>query len=92
MRGDLEFEFPHGPFGSHAKGYERPLRDAMLGNPVLFPSAAFIEQGWRLVQPLLDAWAPKKSKDVPKYAAGSQGPKEADALLAHTGHKWRQLG
>jgi glucose-6-phosphate 1-dehydrogenase len=92
MPGDMAFEFPPGPFGGNAKGYERPLRDAMLGNPVLFPSAAFIEQGWQLVQPLLDAWAPKKGKDIPKYAAGSQGPVEADALLAHTGHKWRQLG
>jgi glucose-6-phosphate 1-dehydrogenase len=45
-----------------------------------------------LIQPLLDAWAPKKGKDIPKYAAGSQGPKEADALLAPTGHKWRDLG
>jgi glucose-6-phosphate 1-dehydrogenase len=92
MPGDMAFEFPPGPFGGNAKGYERPLRDAMLGNPVLFPSAAFIEQGWRLIQPLLDAWAPGKGKDIPKYAAGSQGPDEADALLAHTGHKWRELG
>jgi glucose-6-phosphate 1-dehydrogenase len=90
--GDMAFEFPPGPFGANAKGYERPLRDAMLGNPVLFPSAAFIEEGWRLVQPLLDAWAPKKGRDIPKYAAGSQGPREADALLAHSGHKWRDLG
>jgi glucose-6-phosphate 1-dehydrogenase len=92
MRGDMAFEFPPGPFGGNAKGYERPLRDAMLGNPLLFPSAAFIEQGWQLIQPLLDAWAPRKGKDIPKYAAGSQGPEEADALLAHTGHKWRELG
>jgi glucose-6-phosphate 1-dehydrogenase len=90
--GDMAFEFPAGPFGGNAKGYERPLRDAMLGNPVLFPSAAFIEQGWKLIQPLLDAWAPKKGTDIPKYAAGGQGPKEADALLARTGHKWRALG
>ncbi len=92
MPGDMAFEFPPGPFGGNAKGYERPLRDAMLGNPVLFPSAAFIEQGWRLIQPLLDAWAPRQSRDIPKYKAGSQGPEEAAALLAHTGHKWRELG
>ena len=92
MPGDMAFEFPPGPFGGNAKGYERPLRDAMLGNPLLFPSAAFIEQGWRLIQPLLDAWAPRKGREIPKYAAGSQGPEQAAALLAHTGHKWRELG
>jgi glucose-6-phosphate 1-dehydrogenase len=91
MAGDMAFGFPEGPFGSNAKGYERPLRDAMLGDPILFPSAAFIEQGWSLVQPLLDAWSTGKAAAVPTYAAGSQGPKEADALLARTGHRWRPL-
>jgi glucose-6-phosphate 1-dehydrogenase len=91
MPGDMAFEFPAGPFGNDAKGYERPLRDAMLGDPILFPSAAFIEQGWKLIQPLLDAWAPAGRADVPKYAAGSQGPHEADRLLAQSGHKWREL-
>jgi glucose-6-phosphate 1-dehydrogenase len=92
MAGDMAFEFPAGPFGNEAKGYERPLHDAMLGDPILFPSANFIEHGWKLVQPLLDAWSPARSAAVAKYAAGSQGPREADQLLGQTGHKWRVLG
>jgi glucose-6-phosphate 1-dehydrogenase len=92
MAGDMAFEFPAGPFGNEAKGYERPLHDAMLGDPILFPSATFIEQGWKLVQPLLDAWSPESRASVPKYAAGSRGPREADQLLAQTGHSWRVLG
>jgi glucose-6-phosphate 1-dehydrogenase len=92
MRGDMAFEFPSGSFGAHAKGYERPLRDAMLGDPFLFPSAKFVEQGWLLVQPLLDAWSRKSPGDIPKYSAGSEGPKEADELLARSGHIWRLLG
>ena len=92
MRGDMAFEFPAGPFGAHAKGYERPLQDAMLGDPFLFPSAKFVEQGWRLVQPLLDAWSRESASDIPKYPAGSNGPKEADELLARSGHAWRLLG
>ena len=91
MPGDMAFEFPAGPFGSQAKGYERPLRDAMLGDPLLFPSAEFVEQGWKLVQPLLDAWVPRKGAAIPRYAAGSTGPREADALLARTGHRWHPL-
>ncbi|HTV80067.1 MAG TPA: glucose-6-phosphate dehydrogenase [Steroidobacteraceae bacterium] len=89
--GDMAYEFPPGPFAGNAKGYERPLRDAMLGNPLLFPSAGFIERGWRLIQPLLDAWAPARGRDIPQYPAGSQGPAQADALLARTGHGWRPL-
>jgi glucose-6-phosphate 1-dehydrogenase len=91
MRGDMAFEFPGGPFGEHAKGYERPLRDAMLGDPFLFPSAKFVEQGWKLIQPLLDAWSRKSDRDIPKYPAGSEGPKEAGELLARSGHSWRLL-
>jgi glucose-6-phosphate 1-dehydrogenase len=44
-----------------------------------------------LIQPLLDAWAPRKGGELSQYAAGSQGPAAADALLAHTGHTWRNL-
>ena len=91
MAGELAYEFPPGPFGNNAKGYEGPLRDAMLGEPMLFPSAAFIEQGWKLVQPLLDAWSPENKSALAKYPAGSEGPREADALLAQSGHQWRPL-
>jgi glucose-6-phosphate 1-dehydrogenase len=91
MPGEMAYEFPQGPFGKNAKGYEGPLRDAMSGNPMLFPSAAFIEQGWRLVQPLLDMWSPQHKSGPAKYPAGSDGPREADALLAQGGHRWRPL-
>lgn len=91
MAGDMAFESPAGPFGNEAKGYERPLHDAMLGDPILFPSATFIEHGWKLVQPMLDAWSPERKAQIPKYAAGSQGPRAADLLLAQSGHRWRVL-
>jgi glucose-6-phosphate 1-dehydrogenase len=91
LPGEMSYEFPQGPFGNNAKGYEGPLRDAMLGNPMLFPSAAFIEQGWKLVQPLLDMWSPEHKSGLAKYPAGSDGPREADALLAQSGHRWRPL-
>jgi glucose-6-phosphate 1-dehydrogenase len=91
MPAEMAFEFPAGPFGAHAKGYESPLRDAMRGDPILFPSAPFIEAGWCLIQPLLDAWSVRGGAAIPRYAAGSQGPAEADQLLAHSGHRWRVL-
>jgi glucose-6-phosphate 1-dehydrogenase len=45
-----------------------------------------IEQAWRVVQPVLDAWAAQKP-DFPNYASGSDGPREADALLAADGDR-----
>ncbi len=91
MGGNMTYEFPAGPFGNHAKGYERLLHDAMCADPILFASAQFVEEGWRLVQPLLDAWQDPAGATLAKYPAGSDGPREADVLLAQTGHRWRPL-
>ncbi len=90
-QGALDFKFPAGPFGSHGKGYERLLHDVMLGNATLFQRAEFVEEGWRMVQPLLDAWAEPPSEPFPNYAAGSTGPAASDALLGNSGREWHSL-
>jgi glucose-6-phosphate 1-dehydrogenase len=72
-------------------GYEVLLYDVMIGDPTLFMRADMIEQGWRVVQPVLDAWA-KDKPDFPNYASGAEGPKSADALIAREGDRaWRPL-
>ncbi|HEY2838945.1 MAG TPA: hypothetical protein VGJ26_07345, partial [Pirellulales bacterium] len=50
-----------------------------------------IEAGWRIVQPLLDSWSGGRNDPPSSYAAGSQGPTEADELLAREGRQWRPL-
>jgi glucose-6-phosphate 1-dehydrogenase len=72
-------------------GYETLIYDVMIGDPTLFMRADMVEQAWRIVQPVLDAWAAEKS-DVPDYSSGSDGPKAADELLARKGERaWRPL-
>ena len=66
-------------------GYETLIYDVMVGDPTLFMRADMVEQTWRIVQPVLDAWAKKSAVDLPIYPAGSPGPTEADALLARGG-------
>ena len=56
----------------------------MIGDPTLFMRADMVEHAWRVVQPVLDAWA--AAPDVPGYASGSGGPVAADELLARDGH------
>ncbi len=87
----MQYAFPPGPFGDHVKGYERLLHDAMIGDATLFQAAEFVEEGWRMVQPLLDVWADSTKAAFPDYAAGSSGPKAADNLLAAAGHVWASL-
>jgi len=72
-------------------GYETLLYDVMIGDPTLFMRADMVEQTWRIVQPVLDAWAKNCAADLPIYLAGSSGPSEADALLARDGRHWRPV-
>ena len=72
-------------------GYETLLYDIMIGDQTLFVRADMAEHGWRIVQPLLDAWAAEKPA-FPNYASGAQGPAQADALIAQDGERqWRSL-
>ncbi|MGH6880823.1 MAG: glucose-6-phosphate dehydrogenase, partial [Hypericibacter sp.] len=61
-------------------GYETLIYDVMIGDPTLFMRADMVEQAWRVVQPVLDAWAADPS-DVPSYESGGVGPAAADDLL-----------
>jgi glucose-6-phosphate 1-dehydrogenase len=72
-------------------GYETLIYDVMIGDPTLFMRADMVEQTWRIVQPVIDAWAKEGSENLPIYAAGSAGPTEADALLAREGRRWRDV-
>ena len=57
-------------------GYEGLLYDCMMGDATLFQRADTIEEAWRIVDPALGSAKPK----LKTYAAGSDGPKAADAL------------
>jgi glucose-6-phosphate 1-dehydrogenase len=73
-------------------GYETLIYDCMIGDALLFQRADGVEAGWRAVQPFLDAWKEAGDKGLATYAAGSDGPVEAEELLAREGRRWRALG
>ena len=73
-------------------GYETLIYDCMTGDAILYPRADGIEAGWRVVQPFLDAFGKAREEHLATYRAGSEGPKEADELLARDGRRWRPIG
>jgi glucose-6-phosphate 1-dehydrogenase len=85
---DMSFKYADYFHSAPAVGYETLLLDCMLGDPSLFQRADTVDAGWRVVDPILDAWKAKPD-DFPNYAAGSWGPRAADDLLARDGRKWR---
>jgi len=68
-------------------GYETLLYDVMIGDATLFQRADNVEAGWKAVQPILDEVGAGHDA-VETYAAGSNGPAAADALLARDGRHW----
>jgi glucose-6-phosphate 1-dehydrogenase len=91
--GSVEMKFDYHDYfkAAPSTGYETLIYDCMNGDATLFKRADDIEAGWRVVQPVLDAWAAEPDAEVPLYPAGSSGPEEADALLARDGRNWRAL-
>ncbi len=71
-------------------GYETLLYDCLLGDETLFQRADGIEATWAAVEDVLH---PKDGVPVVvhDYPAGSDGPKQADALLERDGRAWRPL-
>ncbi|MGB8633554.1 MAG: glucose-6-phosphate dehydrogenase, partial [Xanthobacteraceae bacterium] len=74
-----------------ATGYETLIYDCMVGDAILYPRADGIEAGWRAVQPFINAWRESRAQNLATYRAGSEGPAEADELLARDGRRWRTI-
>jgi len=91
--GDVRMDFKYQDyFGTKpATGYETLIYDVMTGDAMLFQRADNIEAGWQVVQPILDYWASNAPQGFPNYAAGSQGPSQADELLAKENRAWRPI-
>jgi glucose-6-phosphate 1-dehydrogenase len=68
--------------------YERLLLDVMVGDPTLFIRTDEVEQAWRIVDPILTAWATDEAP-LAFYPAGTWGPKEADQMIERDGRQWR---
>jgi glucose-6-phosphate 1-dehydrogenase len=68
------------PDSAEMDAYERVLGDAMAGDSTLFARQDYVEEAWRIVDPILKADTP-----VLEYAPGTWGPKEASEQLMPRG-------
>jgi glucose-6-phosphate 1-dehydrogenase len=63
------------PRPEEMEAYERVLGDAMAGDHMLFSREDYVEQAWRIVDPVLKSGSP-----VYEYDPGTWGPPEAQAI------------
>lgn len=67
--------------------YQRLLLDVLRNNPTLFVRADEVEQAWRWIDRIQEAWT-RLGRRPQNYIAGSWGPSAAYALIARDGRSW----
>jgi glucose-6-phosphate 1-dehydrogenase len=63
------------PTANEMDAYERVLTDAMAGDSTLFAREDYVEEAWRIVDPVLKSGTP-----VHEYEPHTWGPSEADSI------------
>jgi glucose-6-phosphate 1-dehydrogenase len=65
----------HSPRGDEMDAYERVLGAAMAEESTLFAREDYVEEAWRIVEPIL-----KKKTPIYQYAPGTWGPSEVERV------------
>ncbi len=86
----MDFRYGASFGGEPPEAYERLLLDAMAGDGTLFTRGDEVEEAWKLVTAILQAWEESPETRVHAYESGSWGPSAADGLIAPSG-RWRRL-
>lgn len=84
----MDFDYGEQFEADPPEAYAHLLLDAIEGDRSLYKNRREIEAAWRIVEPVLEAWAAEGGGSIPTYEAGSWGPVEADRLIAADG-QWR---
>jgi glucose-6-phosphate 1-dehydrogenase len=63
------------PHAGHIDAYERVLGGAMEGDATLFAREDYVEEAWRIVDPVLNAGTP-----VYEYETNTWGPNEVERV------------
>jgi glucose-6-phosphate 1-dehydrogenase len=81
MRGEtVEMVASRHPRPEEMEAYERVLGEAMAGDSTLFARQDYVEEAWRIVDPVLKANTP-----VYVYEQGTWGPSEVDQKVSPAG-------
>ena len=76
----MELLASHHAGADETDAYERVLGDAMAGDSTLFAREDYVEEAWRIVDPVLKTGTP-----VHEYESGTWGPKEVDGSVSPPG-------
>jgi len=84
---EMDFNY-HSSFDTpSADAYERLILDAIKGDATLFIRKDEIEEAWKFLDPIFNAWNAEMSPPLYFYSAGGIGPFEANDILDQK-HSW----
>src|SRR5204862_4338191 len=85
---DMDFSYAE-VFGAEpVAAYQTLFLDIMIGDQTLFTRSDEVEAAWRVIDPLLKYLERKHLRDIPKYPAGTWGPREAEDLMRGAHSHW----
>jgi glucose-6-phosphate 1-dehydrogenase len=76
----VEMVASHCPPPGEPEAYERLLEEAMIGDPTMFAREDYVEEAWRIVDPVL-----KADTALCEYEPNTWGPSVADQTVAPAG-------
>ena len=85
---DMAFDYNDSTISGTPEAYETLLLDIMIGDSTLFMRSDQVEAAWTALMPIIDMWKTHPSVTFPNYAAGMQGPEDAESLIAKDGNTW----
>ena len=88
---DMDFTYKESYTEALPEAYEALILDVLRGDPTLFMRADQVEAAWKVVMPILDAWAKHPLKKLHFYKAGTWGPEAARQLVKPYAEKWFEL-
>lgn len=88
---DMDFAYGREFEQRMPEAYERLILDALRGDASLFARSDEVDYAWNYIDQVLLGWQGEEAHAFPNYEPGSEGPADADRLLAGTEARWRLL-
>jgi glucose-6-phosphate 1-dehydrogenase len=87
---NMEFQYGTTFLSQSPEAYERLIMDAMRGDATLFTRDDEVEAQWRIIDPILQAWA-ERDQPLDPYESGGQGPEDAARIMHGHCDAWRAI-
>jgi glucose-6-phosphate 1-dehydrogenase len=88
---EMDFTYKESYDAPVPEAYETLLLDILEGDAALFMRADQVEEAWKVVTPILEAWKNDSAIRFPNYEPGSWGPSSAQQLIKPEGCNWTLL-